>query len=236
MSVFLILLFSGILYELKTNYSKKNNFYQKLQVFFIPFLLFTYLLIENNYLQFDFIKYENFNLFLISSIFLSLIIFYSLNNHAYTIISILVVISFFCIIKILLLSNGLFVVFYIVTLVTSMDVFAYVGGNIFGKNKIAPKISNGKTIEGTFVGLLFTVLISILLKDILSINIIKAIILGISIGLLAFAGDLIVSFFKRKVQVKDSGNIFPGHGGLLDRFDGYILVLPLTFLYFNSLI
>jgi len=64
----------------------------------------------------------------------------------------------------------------------------------------------------------------------------NAIFLGMIIGFLAFLGDLIESSFKRKVGVKDSGSLIPGHGGLLDRFDGYFLVLPFAFLVFNFLI
>ena len=79
-------------------------------------------------------------------------------------------------------------------------------------------------------------LMSIVLKDIMSITFIYAILLGLIIGILAFLGDLFESSFKRKVGVKDSGTLIPGHGGLLDRFDGYILLGPFTFLFFNFLI
>ena len=236
MSFFFILLFGGTLYELKLNYSKKIIFYQKIQIFIIPFLLFVYLMCEINNIIFKIPYLDNYDLFLISTIVLSILFFYSYNNVLYTIISILLVISFFSIIQILLFSNGLYIVFYIVVLVTTMDIFAYIGGNIFGKIKIAPKISYGKTVEGTIIGLFFTILISIGFKDIVSLNFLNAIFLGIIIGFLAFLGDLIESSFKRKVGVKDSGSLMPGHGGLLDRFDGYLLVLPFAFLFFNFLI
>ena len=236
MSFFFILLFGGTLYELKLNYSKKIIFYQKIQIFIIPFLLFVYLMCEINNLIFKIPYLDNYDLFLISTIVLSFLFFYSYNNVLYTMISILLVISFFSIIQILLFSNGLYIVFYIVVLVTTMDIFAYIGGNIFGKIKIAPKISYGKTVEGTIIGLFFTILISIGFKDIVSLNFLNAIFLGIIIGFLAFLGDLIESSFKRKVGVKDSGSLMPGHGGLLDRFDGYLLVLPFAFLFFNFLI
>ena len=236
MSFFFILLFGGTLYELKLNYSKKLIFYQKIQIFIIPFLLFVYLMCELNNLIFKISYLDNYDLFLISTIFLSILFFYSYNNILYTMISILLVISFFSIVQILLFSNGLYIVFYIVVLVTTMDIFAYIGGNIFGKIKIAPKISYGKTVEGTIIGLFFTILISIGFKDIVFLNFLNAIFLGIIIGVLAFLGDLIESSFKRKVGVKDSGSLMPGHGGLLDRFDGYLLVLPFASLFFNFLI
>jgi len=236
MSFFFILLFGGILYELKLNYSKKIIFYQKIQIFIIPFLLFVYLMCEINNLIFKIPYLDNYDVFLISAILLSILFFYSYNNILYTLISILLVISFFSIIQILLFSNGLYIVFYIVVLVTTMDIFAYIGGNIFGKIKIAPKISYGKTVEGTIIGLFFTILMSIGFKDIVSLNFLNAVFFGMIIGFLAFLGDLIESSFKRKVGVKDSGSLFPGHGGLLDRFDGYFLVLPFAFLFFNFLI
>jgi len=236
MSFFFILLFGGTLYELKLNYSKKLIFYQKIQIIIIPILLFVYLMCEINNIIFKIPYLDNYDLFLISTIVLSILFFYSYNNILYTMISILLVISFFSVIQILLFSNGLYIVFYIVVLVTTMDIFAYIGGNIFGKIKIAPKISYGKTVEGTIIGLFFTILISIGFKDIVFLNFLNAIFLGIIIGVLAFLGDLIESSFKRKVGVKDSGSLMPGHGGLLDRFDGYLLVLPFAFLFFNFLI
>jgi phosphatidate cytidylyltransferase len=117
-----------------------------------------------------------------------------------------------------------------------MDIFAYLGGNLFGKIKIAPTISEGKTIEGTIIGLFFTILISCFLKEILNFNFWHAVFFGFIIGILAFLGDLIESSFKRKVGIKDSGVLFPGHGGLLDRFDGYLLVLPFLMIYFNYIV
>ena len=236
MSLFFIILFAGILYELKLNYSKKINFFHKIQILTIPFLLFLCFICEVNKISFENSYIDNYGIFLSSAILLSVLFFGSLSNVFYSAISILVVISFFSIVQILLSANGLYIVFYLVVLVTSMDIFAYIGGNIFGKIKIAPNISHGKTVEGTIIGLFFTMLMSIVFKDIVSISFTNAIFLGLIIGILAFLGDLIESSFKRKVGVKDSGSLIPGHGGLLDRFDGYILLGPFTFFFFNFLI
>ena len=111
-----------------------------------------------------------------------------------------------------------------------MDIFAYFGGKLFGKRKIIPKISKGKTVEGTIIGLISTIVLSYVIRDLINFNITYALICGLGISILAFFGDLVESLFKRKMGVKDSGKLIPGHGGLLDRFDGYFLVLP--FFYF----
>ena len=117
-----------------------------------------------------------------------------------------------------------------------MDIFAYLGGKIYGKKKIAPKISIGKTIEGTLTGLFFTVIVSIMIKYLMNFNFYQAAIAGFLIAVLAFFGDLLESYFKRNIGVKDSGKLIPGHGGLMDRFDGYFLLLPLYNVYLASLL
>ena len=236
LSVFLILLFGGLLFELKKNYSKKSNFFIFIEIIITPILLLLYLLSKFNYINFNMLLIHDYKIFLFTSLLITGVIFFSLKNIYYYLISFLLVLSFYAVIDILLNNNGLYIIFYLVTLVISMDVFGYIGGNLVGKNKIAPKISNGKTVEGTFIGLFFTVIISCCFIGILSFNYITAIILGIVLGLLAFLGDLLVSLFKRKVGIKDSGNIIPGHGGLLDRFDSYILVFSLSPLFINFLI
>ena len=236
LSVFLILLFGGLLFELKKNYSKKSNFFIFIEIIITPILLLLYLLSKFNYINFNMLLIHDYKIFLFTSLLITGVIFFSLKNIYYYLISFLLVLSFYAVIDILLNNNGLYIIFYLVTLVISMDVFGYIGGNLVGKNKIAPKISNGKTVEGTFIGLFFTVIISCCFIGILSFNYITAIILGIVLGLFAFLGDLLVSLFKRKVGIKDSGNIIPGHGGLLDRFDSYILVFSLSPLFINFLI
>ena len=67
----------------------------------------------------------------------------------------------------------------------------------------------------------------------MNFNVINSLIYGFLIGLIAFSGDLIESIFKRKIGVKDSGKLIPGHGGLMDRFDGYFLVIPFLYIFIN---
>ena len=133
------------------------------------------------------------------------------------------------------MSDGLNHFLYIVLLISAMDVFAYIGGKLIGKRKIVPTISNGKTVEGTLIGLIFTVSIAFMIKDLINLDIYLSMFVGFFVGVLSFVGDILESSVKRSVGVKDSGNLIPGHGGLMDRLDGYIVVLPVfyTFLIFS---
>ena len=96
-----------------------------------------------------------------------------------------------------------------------------------------PKISKGKTVEGTLFGLISTIIMSFLVKDLVNLNIMNSLILGFIISILAFFGDMIESTLKRSKGVKDSGKLIPGHGGLMDRFDGYFFVIPFYIFIIN---
>lgn len=109
---------------------------------------------------------------------------------------------------------------------STYDTVAYFIGKNFGKHKIAPKISPCKTWEGTLAGFLGPILVSIIAgKYFLDLNYFKIILFALVMGILSFLGDLSVSWYKRKLNVKDAGCIIPGHGGLLDRIDSHLLVL-----------
>lgn len=124
----------------------------------------------------------------------------------------------------------------LMVLVWSSDSWAYVSGKLFGKHKLAPSISPGKTWEGLIGGTILTGLTGyifvsyFLAKDggyIGSNNFhtftpLKGILLGILISIFGTLGDLFESSLKRKAGVKDSGNVLPGHGGMLDRFDAFL--------------
>lgn len=112
------------------------------------------------------------------------------------------------------------------------DTFAYIFGSRFGKNKLAPAISPGKTWEGTISGGISTILVAWLLsrffKDLTLEN---WLVLGAIVAVFGTLGDLVESKLKRTVGVKDSGNLMPGHGGALDRFDAFLFVLPFATAY-----
>ena len=118
-------------------------------------------------------------------------------------------------------------IFALLFLIWASDIGAYAAGKTFGKHKLAPKISPGKTWEGWAGGFLLTLLtgwaLGYLLPDMpLTHRLVAA---GV-VAVFAPLGDLAESMLKRSVGVKDSGRIMPGHGGLLDRFDAFLLVLP----------
>ena len=226
--VFMIFIFLAVLYEFNIICNSKFVFVNLINVFVFPLLLLFFLLFEINVIS---IPLEDNNYYYLIFILIALItnlFFYKIyTNIINFIMSNLLIISFFSLIKILLIPNGLNIFLYLVLLVSVMDIFAYIGGNIFVVKKIVPTISNGKTIEGTLIGLFFSILASVLIRDLIDINFVYALILGFTIGLFSFFGDLLESFFKRRIGIKDSGKFIPGHGGFLDRFDGYILILPL---------
>jgi len=112
------------------------------------------------------------------------------------------------------------------------DVCQYCWGKMLGKRKIIPKVSPNKTWEGFIGGLLSVTLVSGLLAPILTpLDFSQGLVAGLIIGVSGFFGDVVISSVKRDLQIKDSGNLIPGHGGLLDRLDSIIYTAPLFFHY-----
>ena len=233
-SIFFSILFSFVFFEYEKLTSKilqKSQVFKILflQLIFLFFTIFTIFEIEIDSLFFN----NNITFLLIAVFFNIIFLFYKNSNFINFFLSNLIIFSFFSLIVILQFPNGLDTILYAVILVSTMDVFAYLGGKLFGKRKIIPSISKGKTIEGTFIGLTSAVFISYLIKDLMNFNVVNSLIYGFLIGILAFFGDLLESAFKRKIGVKDSGKLIPGHGGLMDRFDGYFLVIPFLYISIN---
>lgn len=118
----------------------------------------------------------------------------------------------------------------IIATISLADSAAYFGGKRFGRNKLAPTISPGKTWEGVFSALFVVAIYAMLLNTHLQYS--NWLIIGLMI-LVAFSviGDLFESKLKRQANIKDSGNILPGHGGVLDRIDGIMPATTLTYFY-----
>ena len=112
------------------------------------------------------------------------------------------------------------------------DIFAYLTGRLLGKHKLFPRISPGKTIEGSLGGLVFTVIAMALFSHYVA-WLPKSAAVGMAAIAVVFGtlGDLCESMLKRQAGVKDSGKLIPGHGGILDRFDSVLFSVPFIFVY-----
>ena len=126
----------------------------------------------------------------------------------------------------ILMGKGNFALFGLIILNTAIyDISAYIIGSKFGRNYIVNKISPKKTLEGLIGGVLASVLYGLLMNFYFDIKF--AVLIFIFGALLAFAGDLLISYFKRQSGVKDTGDILPGHGGILDRIDSHLIATPI---------
>lgn len=122
--------------------------------------------------------------------------------------------------------------FFLFILIWSSDSFAYLAGRLFGKHKMAPKISPKKTWEGFIGGVLLTLIFSYFIEQKFGYLRGNWMIVGFLVATFAPLGDLVESQLKRTFGVKDSGNIIPGHGGILDRLDSFMICAPVVYLYF----
>jgi phosphatidate cytidylyltransferase len=128
-------------------------------------------------------------------------------------------------------SEGVSWTFAIIATIFLGDTGAYYAGRQYGKHKLCPSVSPGKTVEGALGGLAANVLAGIVCKLAFALPIpwIGVIPFFISIGAAGQLGDLFESIFKRSGNIKDSGNILPGHGGILDRIDALLFALPVAY-------
>ncbi len=128
---------------------------------------------------------------------------------------------------------GFFYVVFVVACTFLNDAGAYFVGKWKGKKKLIPRMSPGKTVEGTIGGIISATItggaVNLIFKS--PLEYIWAFSFGLIIGVVAVFGDLIESLIKRSVGVKDSGGVLPGHGGVLDRFDSLILVFPVSYYF-----
>lgn len=140
----------------------------------------------------------------------------------------------FMLMNVLVNTPGFNYLIYIIVLVWVCDTFAYFGGKFFGKNQLSV-ISPKKTREGSIIGFVFTVIASLIFYYFYPqyLTLTDAIMLGAITGVFSQIGDLFESLLKRYCNIKDSSHIIPGHGGVLDRFDSLIFIVPLIYLYIN---
>ena len=126
-------------------------------------------------------------------------------------------------------DQGGWILLYFLTLVWVADIGAYFSGKRFGKHKLAPAISPAKTWEGVLGGIicnLVWMLIVYKLSNGWGLMLWQFILIGLATSMISVVGDLYQSILKREAGVKDSGNLLPGHGGVLDRIDSAIAAAP----------
>ncbi|MBM4196139.1 MAG: phosphatidate cytidylyltransferase [Gammaproteobacteria bacterium] len=124
-------------------------------------------------------------------------------------------------------SGGRTLLLVVIAITCAADIGAYFAGRRFGRVKLAPQVSPGKTWEGVMGGLLLAVAVALASAAWLRMPPGPAVFLGLSVASLSIVGDLTASLFKRGAGLKDSGSIFPGHGGILDRIDSLTAAAPL---------
>jgi len=127
-----------------------------------------------------------------------------------------------------LLNNNDFLFLITLIIVWVSDIFAYLAGKFYGKTKLAPNVSPGKTIEGIYGAFIANLIIILILSFVFDNSFIKLFLLSLIVLPLSVCGDLFESLLKRKANLKDSGNLIPGHGGVLDRIDGLCSTLPIV--------
>ncbi len=128
------------------------------------------------------------------------------------------------------LQDGTTLLFYLLFVISFSDIFAYFGGKRFGKSLLAPAISPKKTWEGCFFGVVGGGLVGAVFGEItMSMFWVNAMLMAVILSVFGQFGDLIESKIKRLCNVKDSGKILPGHGGILDRIDGHMFAAPVFY-------
>jgi len=129
--------------------------------------------------------------------------------------------------------------FYALALVWVADIGAYFSGKKFGKNKLAPDISPGKTKEGLIGAVITTTVYTLIASYYFALDTertVLLVLLSVVLTFISVSGDLYISLLKREAGLKDSGNILPGHGGILDRIDSVLAAMPVFLVGFDLLI
>ncbi|MFR0367746.1 phosphatidate cytidylyltransferase [Candidatus Phytoplasma palmae] len=248
----LILIFQGSneILNLQKPKKERKNFYPFIfLIFFFNFFLFVSIIIKsfqnNNIIHFgekiqktnlfqtlNFLINNNFFLFYFLLFIFVLFLFFlfkynfKINNLSYIFLSLVYIVFFSsCFFSLIILNYQWYLYIFIITI--TYDSFSYFGGNLFGKNYLCSKLSPKKTWEGFFCGFLVTLIMTLIffIDKLISIQSYCFFILFILLScIVSQLGDLIASKFKRNSKLKDFNNIFPGHGGLIDRLDSLLFL------------
>lgn len=172
----------------------------------------------------------------------------SINNWAYTMLSQMYIALPFATLNVLAFRGIGDMVYYNYLIPLSVFIFlwtndtgAYLSGSLFGKHKLFPRVSPGKSWEGSIGGGIFVIIAAIIIGYLANdgaahrLSIQEWVGLGLVVTFFGTWGDLVESLFKRTLGVKDSGTILPGHGGMLDRFDSSLMAIPAAVIYLYTL-
>lgn len=172
------------------------------------------------------------------------------NDWAYTMMSQLYIALPFSLLNVLAFQSDAEGVHYVWSVPLSVFVFlwindtgAYICGSLLGRHKLFPRISPGKSWEGSIGGGILVILVAVLVwylleqygENALGLSAIEWAGLGLTVVIFGTWGDLVESLFKRTLGIKDSGHILPGHGGMLDRFDSTLMAVPAAVVYLYTL-
>ncbi|MCI4669806.1 MAG: phosphatidate cytidylyltransferase [Bacteroidia bacterium] len=131
-------------------------------------------------------------------------------------------------------ASGKGLLFFLVFLTEINDVMQFIWGKVFGKTKILPQISPGKTVEGLLGGMISSIIIGISIRFLTPLSLWQVMLVSMVLSFTGFIGDVVMSAIKRNIGIKDTGKSIPGHGGILDRIDSLTLTSSVFFhlLYF----
>ncbi|MFQ5543418.1 MAG: phosphatidate cytidylyltransferase [Nitrospiria bacterium] len=140
----------------------------------------------------------------------------------------------------ILLSYGLFIfskwadsgmILFVYIGIAAFDGFSQLTGQWIGSRQLAPAVSPNKTVEGVLGGFSAVIITAILLRSLVNLSVSEVVLVSLLLGISGLTGDLAASYFKRLRGIKNFGTLLPGHGGVLDRFDGFLLAAPTFFLW-----
>jgi phosphatidate cytidylyltransferase len=207
-TILTVILLWGLLYPGESVFFAKRL---ELIMFFVILLLAYTVLVKNKF------TFEDAGFLILSTMYVGLGFYYFIETRDHT--------------------NGLTFVFYAILVVLATDTGAYFFGRAFGKKKLWPQISPNKTIEGAVGGILIACVVTAIYHQFFPVHdsLVLVIVVTIIASIFGQIGDLVESAIKRHYNVKDSGKLLPGHGGILDRFDSWLFVFPLLhFIHFIS--